>query len=119
MKNVLSLFLLATLFYACTSTFDQPCALEPCEGNCLFTIENQIGMTKMIDCYGRQGIVYTNPQDSSMIILLPDEMPTNLMTDSIQVRVCGYARENTLPFLFPDPPGPLAYQFVIENIELE
>jgi len=120
----LATVLFAVLLTSCSTDepiLPDPCGeLEPCEeGICEFTLEEVEATTTFLSCYDSWGVLAVIPEinESYPIGLIVDDFPENLQKDSMTVFMCGYARENTIPLMFPDPFLNAVYQFEAVTIE--
>jgi len=83
--------------------------LADCSGECLFAVDETIATTRFLTCYNSWGVVYE--QEDGMVGLIVDDIDTEFHSDSLQVKLCGYARTNQIPLEFPDPFFNEIYQF--------
>ena len=76
---------------------------------CLFTLDNDQGVTTFLNCYG---------PDGSGIWYIVDEWDDQYQSEGNDVTFCGYVRENTRPLILPDPMPGTFYQIKLEDIEM-
>ena len=118
-KLSLFCFFLFCLF-ACKNDDENICdeTLQCADEACLFTIDNMQGSTLFIPCFDSWGI---HVQDSiagwSQIYVIPDDLDSSYKKEGVQVTLCGYVRDNTLPLILPDPGFGPVYQIRLEGIE--
>lgn len=122
MKNIILLALLGLTLASCDKT-EEPniiCDTElHCQDeDCLFTLDNAEGTVSFLNCFGRWAIKVPFINDSNSWYII-DEWDAAYEEEGIKVTFCGYAKENALPLLFPDPMPGRFYQFKLVNIEVK
>ena len=121
MKNIfflaLTLFLLASCSKSTSNTEICSTELNCNDEECLFTLNNVVGVTAYLTCYDAWAI----RQDSDSGInkwYIVDEWNDSYKENDIEVRFCGYVRTNTRPLILPDPMPGEFYQINLADIEV-
>lgn len=108
MKSNLILFALSLIFITAACNKSEPviCSvdLECVDESCLFAIDYAEGITKYLNCFGQWGIISKHPSEGHDIWLIAVDAPSGFFEqDSVEVKFCGYVKDNSFPLLLPDP----------------
>ena len=122
MKNIILFALLGIMIASCSKTEERSDIICDTELNCvdedcLFTLDNSVGTTTFLNCYGHWTIKVTSINDGNSWYIV-DDWDASYEQEGLQVTFCGYVRKNTRPLLLPDPMPGAFYQIELENIEL-
>lgn len=120
MKN-LSLFILSVVILAsCSKTENSSTVcnteLSCIDEFCLFTVDNEQGTSTFLNCYGIWSIYVSDPIEGGTWYMV-DDWDNDYKVEGKKVTFCGYARDNKLPLLLPDPMPGRFFQISLENIE--
>ena len=125
MKNISFYLLLILLAVSCSkinNEEEQICA-DPlfCKNEeCLFTIDNSLGETMFLTCYGKWGVFAPNStEDGSDLWFIVDAFDDAFKEEGLKIIFCGYVRKNSVPLEFPDPVIGQVYQINLEKIQLD
>lgn len=122
MKNITLIVLLGILIASCGKTEEKltpicDTQLHCLDENCQYPVNSNVGYTTFLNCYGHWAIMVLDPLDDNKWYLV-DSWDASYEEEGIQVTFCGYARDNEIPILFPDPMPGRFYQIDLENIEV-
>lgn len=102
----LSFLLLGFLLLACAcQKGDDKPAVIPCQGDCLFTVQDGSGTVVKMTCFNRFGIMTDDPNTAVLdtIYGIPDDLEAKFEVEGKAVKFSGAFRANTLTPTFPDP----------------
>ena len=106
MRLLALLVLLSFLLFtnACQKGDDQPGEV-PCQGDCLFTVQDSSGTVVKMTCFNRFGIMTDDPNTAVLdtIYGIPDDLDAKFEVEGKAVKFSGAFRANTLAPTFPDP----------------
>lgn len=120
MKNIILFILLLSFMASCSksSQSETLCDTElicPDE-DCLFTLDNSEGFSTFLNCYGQWAISVNSDIDANTWYIV-DKWDQEFQEEGLEVKFCGYVRENSLPLLLPDPMPGSFYQIELEGIQ--
>ena len=122
MKNIMLFILLGLMIASCSKTEETPDAICDTELNCqdedcLFTLDNVVGTTTFLNCYGHWTIKVLSDANFNTWYIV-DDLDASYEEEGLNVTFCGYVRKNSRPLLLPDPMPGEFYQIKLENIEV-
>lgn len=117
----LILLLSTILFFSCKKEEAPFCSKELIckDESCLFTINNALGTTMHLSCFDQWGLISKHPISGEDIWLIKVGADGQFEEADLNVRYCGYVKENTFPLLLPDPSIGPVYELHVEDIRLE
>jgi hypothetical protein len=123
MKNLKLLVLLsATLLITSCSKDSYSLDMEiPCEGECLFSVNNFEGTVTFMSCFGEYGIQAKYPDDSrkTMYAIPMSPMKKKYQEEGLEVKFSAAFVTNTREPFFPDPNIDMNYLFEINLVAIE
>jgi len=122
MKNIFLLTMTVCMLMACSKSDTDTVKLCDTElsctsEQCLFTLDNEQGVTTFLNCYDAWSIRVPDT-DGGGIWYIVDEWDEEFKSEDNEVTFCGYVRENTRPLILPDPMPGTFYQIKLEDIEM-